>query len=216
MTDKVIAYNLYQWIFNNQKNSLVDKNVINATIKNIMACNDESDDICYYQFREKYRNIPTFAYTIGLPSTSDPAESLKDFVLNLPPVFSLKEFTFDKVQTQLFTDDQTAKYQGNVTIQVYGRGVSQSEIDAIATVLGNKCFDGNQKMSADAALQQVTSTITNISNLNRIDKTQSDSLRELKSNLEKIQTDYPTLSPYKQTVKLFEIYRMINEAGLCK
>ena len=140
MTDKVIAYHLYQRIFNGQQNVLVDKNVIAATIKNIMACNNESDDICYYQFREKYRNIPTFAYTIGLSSTADPVQSLKNFVTSLPPVFSLKEFTFDKVKTQLFTDDQTAKYQGNVTIQVYGRGVSQPEIDAIAAVLGNKCF----------------------------------------------------------------------------
>jgi len=71
-------------------------------------------------------------------------------------------------------------------------------------------------MSADIALQQVNSMITKISNLDRIDKTQSDDLRQLKSNLEKVQTDYPTLSPYKKTVKLFEIYRMINEAGLCK
>jgi hypothetical protein len=216
MTDKVIAYHLYQWIFNNQKNILVDKKLIDATVKSIIACNNQSDEICYYQFREKYRSIPTFGYMIGSHSSADPAQSLKNFVLNLPPVFSLKEFTFDKVKTQLFTDAQAAKYNGKVTIQVYGRGVSSVEIDAIATVLGNRCFEGNQKMSADIALQQVTSTLTKISNLNRIDKAQSDTLRELKTNLGKIQTDYDKLSPYKKTVKLFEIYRMINEAGLCK
>lgn len=216
MTDKVIAYHLYQWIFNNQKNVLVDKNIIDATIKNIATCNNQSNDVCYYQFREKYRNIPTFGYMIGSNTASDPAQNLKNFVLNLPPVFSLKEFTFDKVKTQLFTDAQSAKYNGKVTIQVYGRGISAAEIDAIATVLGDKCFEGDQKMSADAALQSVTSTITKISNLNRIDKAQSDTLRQLKTNIEKVQAEYPKLSPYKKTVKLFEVYRMINEAWLCK
>ena len=216
MTDKTIAYHLYNRIFNNQKNILVDKAVIDATVKSIIACNNQSDEICYYQFREKYRNIPTFGNMIGTNVSSDPAQNLKDFVLNLPPVFSLKEFTFDKVKSQLFTDAQAAKYNGKVTIQVYGRGVSASEIDAIAGVLGHKCFQSDQKMSADIALQEVNTTLTKISNLNRIDKAQSDSLRELKANLEKVQAGFAALSPYKKTIKLFEVYRMINEAGLCK
>jgi len=90
------------------------------------------------------------------------------------------------------------------------------EIDDIASVLGETCFANAQKMSVELSIQQVTTDITKISNINRIDKTQSDDLRELKDNLEKIQKDYATLSPYKKTIKLFEIYRMLNEGGLCK
>jgi hypothetical protein len=71
-------------------------------------------------------------------------------------------------------------------------------------------------MSVDNALQSVTSAITKLSDLTRIDKAQSDDLRQLKANLEKMQTEYAALSPYKQTIRLFETYRMVDEAGLCK
>ncbi len=71
-------------------------------------------------------------------------------------------------------------------------------------------------MSVDVALQQVSSVLAQITNINRIDKSQSDNLRELKANLEKIQSEYSKFSPYKKTIRLFEIYRMVDEAGLCK
>lgn len=215
LPDKVIAYHLYQWIYNNQKNILVDKEVIASTIKNSIACTNESEEKCYYQFREKYRNIPTFGYALGR-ATTDPAQNLKKFVLTLPPVFSIKEFTFDTLKTQLITNTQNTKYQGKVTIQVYGRWISPKEMDDIASVLGNKCFASEQKMSVDVALQQVSSVLAQITNINRIDKSQSDNLRELKANLEKIQSEYSKFSPYKKTIRLFEIYRMVDEAGLCK
>jgi len=121
MTDKVIAYHLYNRIFNGQRNVLVDKEIIDATVKSIVSCNNQSDEVCYYQFREKYRNIPTLGYLFGTNFASDPTQNLKQFVLSLPPVFSLKEFTFDKAKTQFFADAQAAKYQGKVTIRVYGR-----------------------------------------------------------------------------------------------
>ncbi|MEI8090850.1 MAG: hypothetical protein WCG98_00925 [bacterium] len=108
--DKVIAYQLYNWIFNNQANTLVDRNVIDKTVKSIIACNNQSDESCYYQFREKYKGIPTFGYLIGTDFSSDPAQNLKTFMLNMPPIFSIKEFTFDKVKS-LFANATNAKYQ---------------------------------------------------------------------------------------------------------
>ena len=213
--DKVIAYNLYNWIFNGKENKLIDRNVIDKTVKSIIACNNQSDEACYYQFREKYKGIPTFGYLISTDLASDPAQNLKNFVLNMPPIFSIKEFTFDKVKS-LFADATNAKYQWKITIEVYGKGIKESEIQEIATVLGTACFQDPKPISVENAVSTVTSDLTQLSNLNRIDKAQSDNLRELKNTLEAIQKEYPDLSPYKKTIKLFEVYRMINEAGLCK
>ena len=92
--DKVIAYNLYNWIFNDKENKLIDRSVIDKTIKNIISCENKSDEVCYYQFRDKYKSIPSFGYFLGTDFTSDPAQNLKKFMLNLPPVFSLKSFSF--------------------------------------------------------------------------------------------------------------------------
>lgn len=216
MTDKVIGYHLYQWIYHNETNKLIDKSVLEATIKSIVSCADQSDEVCYYQFREKYRNIPTFGYMITSSMQGDPALSLKKFLLTLPPVFSLKEFTFDKAKALLTTEPQATKYKGRVTIWVYGKGISSIEKDAIAKVLGDKCFGNNQNISTSVAIERVAEGIDKIADIDRIDKSQSDKLRELKYTLEKIQSEYDTLTPYKQTVRLFEIYRMLSDVGLCK
>jgi hypothetical protein len=94
--DKVIAYHISNWIYNDKENKLIDKAVIDKTIKSIISCAGKSDEVCYYQFREKYKNIPTFGYFLGTDFTSDPAQNFKKFMLNLPPIFSLKAFSFDK------------------------------------------------------------------------------------------------------------------------
>jgi peptidoglycan hydrolase CwlO-like protein len=67
-------------------------------------------------------------------------------------------------------------------------------------------------MSVEQALSSVNDMITKLSNLSRIDKSQSDDLRQLKDDLEKLQTTYADLSPYKKIIKLFEVWRMINDA----
>jgi hypothetical protein len=210
--DKVIAYHLYGRIFNNDENILIDKNVIDKTVKSIISCNNQSDEMCYYLFREKYRDIPTFGYIIGTQFGTDPAQNFKKFILSMPPIFSIQAFTFDKVITPYFTDVTNTKYQGKITIEVYGRGISAGEIQEIATVLGNKCFANQQDMSVEQALTVVNDMISKISNLSRIDKTQSDDLWQIKGDLEKLQLAYPDLSPYKKIIKLFEVWRMINDA----
>jgi hypothetical protein len=85
--------------------------VVDQTVKSSIVCNNQSDELCYYQFREKYRNIPTFGYLIGTDFSTDPANSLKNFIKNLPPVFSINEFTFDKSKNQTFSTTQNTKYQ---------------------------------------------------------------------------------------------------------
>lgn len=213
--DKVIGYHLYQRIFNDQPNILLDKKVIDQTVKSIIVCNNQSDELCYYQFREKYRDVATFGYLIGGETSADPVSNLKKFVAQLPPIFSIKEFTFDRIKAPFLVSSKSTKYQGKITIQVYGKWISATEQQEIAKVLWEKCSLG-MDVSVDNALQKVDTAITQLSNIQRIDKSQSDDLRQLKDNLQVIQSTYSSLSPYKQTIKLFEIYRMIDEAWLCK
>jgi hypothetical protein len=85
--------------------------VIDKTIKNIISCEGKSDEVCYYQFRDKYKSIPSFGYFLGTDFTSDPAQNFKRFMLNLPPIFSLKSFSFDKISSSKTYSETTAKYE---------------------------------------------------------------------------------------------------------
>ena len=138
--DKMIGYHLYNRIFNGGTNTLIDDNIIDKTIKSIISCNNETDEVCYYKFRERYRNIPTFGYLLGTDFGTNGAENFKRFMLQLPPIFSIKEFTFDKIKSPTLSDASNSKYQGKVTILVYGRSATVQEVDQIANVLGNKCL----------------------------------------------------------------------------
>jgi hypothetical protein len=55
-----------------------------------------------------------------------------------------------------------------------------------------------------------------LSDVNKIDKTYGDNLRELQWIIQQLDKDFPKLSNYKKTIKLFELYRMLSDAGLCK
>ena len=137
-------------------------------------------------------------------------------MLNLPPIFSLKSFSFNKQTVNGYTDTTTAKYEGTISIDVYGKWISPEEIDEIANVLGKQCFKENIALSIEKAEEVVTSATTKLSNLERIDKSQSDNLWEIKNTFDDIQKNYAGLSPYKKTIKLFEISRMMQDGGLCK
>lgn len=56
--DKVIGYHLYHRIFGQEKNILIDNAILDKTVKSIISCNNQSEEICYYKFRERYRNLP--------------------------------------------------------------------------------------------------------------------------------------------------------------
>jgi hypothetical protein len=117
--DKMIGYHIYNWIFNNKKNTLIDDSIIDKTIKSIVSCNNESDEVCYYRFRERYRNIPTFGYLLGTNFGTNGAENLRKFIMQLPPIFSIQQFEFDKIKSPIISDATNSKYQGKVTILVY-------------------------------------------------------------------------------------------------
>lgn len=214
--DKIIWYHLYNRIFNGGQNTLIDDTIIDKTIKSIISCNNESDEICYYKFRERYRNIPTFGYLLGTSFGTNGAENLKKFIQELPPLFSIKNFEFDKVKSPTLADASNNQYQGKVTIVVYGRSASPQEVDQIAQVLWQKCLWENKALTTEDGLNIIQSAIVKLSDVNKIDKGYSDNLRELKWLIEQLNKDFPDLSNYKKTIKLFELYRMLSDAGLCK
>jgi hypothetical protein len=68
----------------------------------------------------------------------------------------------------------------------------------------------------EKAQEVISMSTAKLSNLERIDKSQSDNLWEIKNTFDEIQKTYASLSPYKKTIKLFEIFRMLQDGGLCK
>jgi hypothetical protein len=58
----------------------------------------------------------------------------------------------------------------------------------------------------------IQNAIMKLSDVNKIDKSYGDNLRELKGIIDQLNTDFPTLSNYKKTIKLFELYRMLSDA----
>jgi len=214
--DKLIGYNMYNRLFNNKKNILIDNGIIDKTIKSIISCNNEIDEICYYRFRERYRNIPSFWYLVGTEVSSNGADNLKRFIRELPPMFSIKEFEFDKIKSPTLSDTNNSKYQWKVTIEVYGRSASVEEVDEIALALGTKCLWENKMLTTQDSLTIIQSAIVRLSDISRVDKTYWDNLRELKTIVEMLDEEYPKISNYKKTIKLFELYRMLSDSGLCK
>ncbi len=214
--DMLIGYHIYTRIFNWGKNILIDNTIIDRTIKSVVACNNERDELCYYRFRERYRDIPSFGYLLGTDFGSNGPENLKRFLQHLPPIFSIQAFEFDKIKAPTLSDITNTKYQGKVTILVYGRSASDQEVEEIALELGNRCLGENISMNTQEWLMLIQSSIVRLSDLTRVDKSYGDSLRELRGIFERIDAEYPHLSNYRKTIRLFEIYRMLFDAGLCK
>ena len=214
--DKLIWYSLYNRIFGSGENTLIDNPLIDKTIKSIISCNNDTDEVCYYKFRERYRDIPTFGYLLGTDFGTNGAENLKQFILNLPPIFSIKQFSFDKIKSPTLSDVTNSKYQGTITINVYGRSATSAEVQQIAGVLGNKCFGDTNPLTTAEGINVIQNAIVKLSDVSKIDKSYADNLRELKGIVDQLDKDYPTLSNYNKTIKLFELYRMLSDAWLCK
>ena len=153
---------------------------------------------------------------IGTESASQGAENLKKFMLQLPPIFSIQKFEFDKIKSPTLADAINSRYEGKITIVVYGRSATNQEVESISVSLGQKCLVDSKPLTTQDGLAVIQSAILKLSDLNKIDKAYSDDLQELKDIVEKLDKDFPSLSNYKKTIKLFELYRMLSDAGLCK
>ena len=218
--DRVIWYNLYHWINGdlNDENGdvLIDDNVIIKTIKESALCpKDITDQECFYNFREKYRNLPYLAYKIWLEKQNNRTKWLLEFLQELPPALAITNFWFEKYSDSSFLNNKEEEYEWKVTFNAYGRNILDSELDEASLMLWKLCFwnTSEQKISTDLALRRINETIASYG-WEREFKNISP-LLELQRLFESIKESYGWMNNYDKMIKLFEIWRMMNDANLC-
>lgn len=143
--DQEIGKRLYAWVYNagSGDNALfVSESTVDKAVMQTVGCTDTNKDFCYFKFREKFRSIPLLAYSLGFPSNNN-GGLLRSFLQYLPPVINVKQFSFEKKSGALGTPDQ---YVGKIQIDVFGRAISQKELDEIAAALGKQCFVNDKPM----------------------------------------------------------------------
>ncbi|MDR3168389.1 MAG: hypothetical protein LBU27_01105 [Candidatus Peribacteria bacterium] len=217
--DLIIGYHLYQWTKYQQENILIDDEVINTTIRENVLCDEStSASECFYKFRDKYRDLPYLAYTIGMPTTTNKTQLFEDFLSELPPIISIKDFSFTKVQNTKSLNATAQSYQGTISINAYGKDISDTEVSEIATTLGQLCFAPQNNtpivLSPAEALQRANEKMLTLSSNLKSSNVIND-LEELQEIFTDIQTDYNDLHNYQKIIKLFEIFRMLKIANLC-
>ncbi|HKL44271.1 MAG TPA: hypothetical protein VJ892_03260 [Candidatus Absconditabacterales bacterium] len=214
-TEKIIGYHIYQRINNNGDNKLINDDIIKKSIEQTAICNNEVDEYCYYKFRDKYRSIPSLAYTIGLENNNNKTKDFKKFLKELPPIITIDTFTFDRNMEQSISNYENIQYKGEIKMNIHGKGISNEEVEEISKLLGSKCLD-ESKLTPNSALKKINTTLVNIGNITQINTNNTNSLWELENIIEGISNNYEKLTNYKKTIKLFEIYRMLKDSNLCK
>lgn len=218
--DKVIWYNLYNrinydWTWENNS-ILIDDDLIIETVKESTLCSSSTSDAeCFYKFRDKYRDLPYLAYEVWLQKQSDRSEWLLRFLKDLPSVIAITSFGFEKYSNSTFLNNEQEQYEGTLTFNAFWRTISPEELEEASRVLWWLCFgeDSNQVMSPDTALNRVNETIASLwwSDWN----VNVSALWELQWLFTTIQKDYNNLSNYNKMIKVFELWRMMNDANLC-
>lgn len=216
--DKVIWYNIYKWINGELENhtSLIDEDIIVETIRENALCDvSTSNSECFYNFREKYRDLPYLAYKIWLEHQSNRTQWLLEFLQDLPSVIAITDFGFEKYSNSSFLNNEQEQYAGTLRFNAYWRTISQDELNEAASRLWELCFGkwSNQSISVDVALSRVNQMISSLwwsdDNIN------VSSLWELEWVFSTLAVDYDNLTNYEKMIKLFEIWRMLNDANLC-
>ena len=222
--DRVIWYNLYHWINDDwvlwEDSPLIDDEVILKTIKDSALCSSsEAEQKCFYNFREKYRNLPYLAYQIGMENyqwgNNARTEWLHDFLKTLPSAIAITNFGFEKISDSSFLNNKEEEYEWEITFNAYGRNITDSELEESSLMLWKLCFwsTSDQSISPDVALKRVNETISSYGW--EREYTNVSSLWELQTLFEAINKNYEKMNNYEKMIKLFEIWRMLNDANLC-
>ncbi len=216
--NKIIWYTLYNRLYLDWNIDIIDESIINKTIRDVASCQDNMDiNMCYYRFRDKYRNIPEMAYNIWrMIINVDRVALLKNFLKNIPPVISIKDLTFNKVRFDNLMWTSSMKYKGKIIIDVFGKWISESEVNEISKALWEKCFSDDLSLNAPIAIKKIDDYMNKISWVNSLDFSKSRSVWELSDIIKSIEDEYWSLTNYNKIIKLFEIYRMLDSANLCE
>ena len=221
--DKVIWYNLYKWINNEEETPLIDDKIIVKAIRETVLCEDSKSNLeCFYQFRDKYRNLPYLAYRIWLDqsweitaNSTNRTEWLKEFLQDLPSIIAITNFGFDKYSEASYLNDKEEQYEWVVTFNAYWRTISDSELKEASTELWKLCFwiNSNSEMTPKEALSRVEKNISSLWWMNK--NSNVTSLLELQDLFRDIEKNYNSMSNYNKMIKIFELRRMLNDANLC-
>ncbi len=211
--NEAIWYHLYQRIFEDKYNKLINDDLINKTISDTIICGDEKLSYCFYKFRDKYRSIPSLAYTIWLDNSKDKTNELREFLKELPPIIKINDFTFERNMQQNITNYENIQYKWEIQMNIYGRWINWIEVKEISELLWNKCIWIN--LNPSEALKVINNTLINLWDIVQINNYNASNLRELKTIIETIEKEYEDLTNYNKVIKLFEIYRMLQDWNLC-
>lgn len=219
--DKVIWYELYNWVnyewAGTKTTPLIDDELIVETIKESTMCDQSiSDSECFYNFRDKYRNLPYLAYKIWMGNQANRANWFRNFLKDLPPIIAITSFSFSKnSDSASFLNNNEEEYAWNLTFNAYWKTISSDELNEAAIKLWNLCFgeSANQPLFPDIALDRVNNAISSLwwwdENVN------ISSLLELQWIFEEMNNEYFWMDQYKKIIKVFESWRMLNDANLC-
>jgi hypothetical protein len=216
LTDREIGQKFYMWVYATGNDTFITNADIQEAVRRTASC--EGSDIgtskCYFMFREKMRSLPQLAYTVGMENADKVAE-LRNFLKNLPPIINVKSFVFQK-QTSATnaTQDGSAGLVGQLSVDVYGKSMTAEEVQEISLYLGTQCTNG-VPLDPDVALRQIDVYITKADSIEKISNEKSKQFADLKKSLTVINSSYAGLPGFKKAIKLFEVYRMLDENRLC-
>ncbi len=89
------------------------------------------------------------------------------------------------------------------------------ELDEISTALGKQCFVKEKPMNPDNAIQYLQDNTKQFGSIATFSNEKSKDLTDLSVLFKSIKDEYMKLPKYKKAVRLFELYRMLDDAGLC-
>ena len=209
--DQYIGNYLYEWAFNNGPGDLITTDVITQAIEETAQCQLLNTQACLYTFRSVYRSIPQLAYGVGLRVDQDAINALKRFIQTLPPVITVADFNFQRKPSSVWS---IPEYEWSVMIHMHGKSVQQENVDQVAFVLGEQCLGNNIFLSPQTAADVVDQYLRRVADT-QIAQQQSTQLLQLSRLINEDKELFVRLSNYQKVIKLFELHRMLDDAGIC-
>lgn len=210
--DEQVWINMYKRAVD-PTNTYIKEQDILRTMQRFASCDSEDQDVCYFKFREKMRNLPSLAYTLWMKSTNKVA-GLRTFIQNLPPLINIQSFTFRRMNTAT-AREQNRWYEWAITVQAYWKAMWPWEVDEIATYLWGICLWESVPMSPSAAIAQLEKTIRQSAQIWWFSNQKSKQFNDLKDTMKNVEAEYSGLTWVKKVIRLFELYRMLIDNKLC-